>query len=357
MPPTPRFSVLPENGDIETQFIFDARKSSDDKDSGNKLQIRWDWNNDGIWDTEFSTELVQQHNYDSPGSYIVKLQVKDTGGLMSVLSRTIDVSDIGPLYPPVIISPEDGSINNILNKVLIWSCYHLDNLQITYDIYFGEKENPPLFKENYISTVINPGLLESGTDYYWKIVAMDETGAITSSPIFTFSTHLVDERDGKSYDIIKVGDMLWMGENLNFNTEKGSWCYSNDPEKCLEYGSLYNWQTAFNSCPHGWHLPSDGEWKLLEMNMLMTDSDNWGPRGDIQGEMIKVGGSSGFNAIMAGTRDDEGNYSIEGTDTGFWTSTGSVSSAFYRWIFYQQSYIYRYTLAGNYGLSVRCLKN
>ena len=40
--------------------------------------------------------------------------------------------------------------------------------------------------------------------------------------------------------------------------------------------------------------------------------------------MIKVGGSSGFNALMAGTRNEEGNYSIAGIDTGFWTSSGQV---------------------------------
>ncbi|MFC2118372.1 FISUMP domain-containing protein [Bacteroidota bacterium] len=357
LPPHIRFSVIPAEGDVESIFFFDARKTSDDFDSRSMLKSRWDFDGDGVWDTDYSSEMVQQYKYDYPGNYTVHVQVKDSKGLVSDLSRVIKVFDNGPLYPPSIIFPEDGSENIDLINYLRWSCFHSDNLKITYDIYLGKNQNPPIFNIDYISNVLNPGWLESGEKYYWRVVAKDEIGNVSSSPIYSFSTKLIDERDGKGYDIVEIGDLLWMAENLNFQPLSGSWCFNDKLENCMKFGSLYNWMTARKSCPKGWHLPSDNEWRILEMSLLMTDADNWGPRGDIQGEQIKKGGSSGFNALMGGTRDMEGNYSILNTDAGFWTSTGSESSAYYRWIFYQQSFIYRSTISGKYALSVRCVKN
>lgn len=29
------------------------------------------------------------------------------------------------------------------------------------------------------------------------------------------------------------------------------------------YGYLYNWNTAQNVCPDGWHFPSNSEWVVL----------------------------------------------------------------------------------------------
>ncbi len=39
------------------------------------------------------------------------------------------------------------------------------------------------------------------------------------------------------------------------------------------YGVLYNWVAALESCPRGWHLPSDREWKTLELAMGMNPSE------------------------------------------------------------------------------------
>ena len=356
-PPVPRFSIVPNKGNTESLFLFDARQSADDNDTGKDLLVRWDWDNDGEWDTDYSLEHVQQYQYLTAGTYNIRLEVKDSKGLSAILLRELIVTDIGPLYPTVIIAPADEDVNQSLSIMLRWSCYHRDNHDITYDIYFGDNPSPPRIKSNYISTVINPGILKSGTYYYWKIVAKDDIGNVTESPLVSFSTLLVDERDGQEYDIIKIYESIWMTENLNFQSDNGSWCHSDNSNNCENFGKLYNWTAAMKACPQGWHLPSDGDWKLLEMSMLMLDSDNWGARGNNQGNMIRAGGTSGMNVLMAGTRNVEGKYSILGTDAGFWTSTGSATSAFYRYIFYQQPVIYRNTVPGEYGLSVRCVKN
>jgi uncharacterized protein (TIGR02145 family) len=54
-----------------------------------------------------------------------------------------------------------------------------------------------------------------------------------------------------------------MAENLNYDTRKGSWCLGNISDYCNIYGKMYDWETALNVCPDGWHLPSKEEWEEL----------------------------------------------------------------------------------------------
>ena len=81
--PKASFTVSPARGYPTTIFTFDASNSSDAETPSSELQVRWDWEDDGIWDTGWSTEKQICHQFASVGTYVVSLQVMDTDGLIS----------------------------------------------------------------------------------------------------------------------------------------------------------------------------------------------------------------------------------------------------------------------------------
>ena len=131
-----------------------------------------------------------------------------------------------------------------------------------------------------------------------------------------------DPRDGKVYKTVKIGDQWIMAENLAYKPDTGNfWAYENNDSNIAIYGYLYDWETAMNIAPEGWHLPSRQEW----LDIYKVLGAKWKTRKYLQMLYPKLveGGSSGLDMLFGGRRTEQGNYENLGVAGRFWTSDNS----------------------------------
>jgi hypothetical protein len=86
-PPFAFFTVSPETGTIGTMFHVDASGCTDDHDATADLRVRWDWEDDGVWNTVWTTVKTDTHLFDATGIATIRLQVKDQDGMISSTTR------------------------------------------------------------------------------------------------------------------------------------------------------------------------------------------------------------------------------------------------------------------------------
>lgn len=213
---------------------------------------------------------------------------------------------------------------------------------------------------------------------------------------------ITDERDGKTYKTVKINNLTWLAENLNYadsaktpSLKSKSWCYDDVPSHCDVLGRLYTWAAAIDSvaiasdkknpqncgygkqcvmpsrargvCPFGWHLPTVKEFQNLGSDL----GDDYWFLGD--GEMYKSttgwddvynnNGTnvSGFTALPAGIRSfrglaNEAYFVGVGLTTAYWSldeywttdafKIGFMASPYDQNVCYEDKRI---------GLSIRCV--
>jgi uncharacterized protein (TIGR02145 family) len=221
------------------------------------------------------------------------------------------------------------------------------------------------------------------------------------------SSQFIDLRDGNIYSFVLIGDQFWMAENLRYlpdvvgpgsGSETSAYYYVYDYEginvtdakataNYSTYGVLYNWPAAMAGssssssnpsgvqgiCPAGWHLPSDAEWKQLEMFLGMTqeEADGTGWRGTDEGGKLKESGTthwaypneastdaSGFTALPAGCRDGYGSFSNGGYYNFLWSATeNNTNIAWSRYLSHGFGGIFRTSYSKENAFSVRCIKD
>jgi uncharacterized protein (TIGR02145 family) len=146
---------------------------------------------------------------------------------------------------------------------------------------------------------------------------------------------LTDNRDGQVYRTVRIGNLTWMAENLNFTTSD-SWCYDNNPTNCAIYGRLYTWDAAMSACPAGWRLPTRADWDDLVSaagGWLVAGRNLKSQTGWIDGGfgVLPNTDAHGFSALPGGYRWGVGYFDYVGWIGNWWSATeGGASLAWVR---------------------------
>ena len=182
---------------------------------------------------------------------------------------------------------------------------------------------------------------------------------------------------GKTYETVQIGEQCWFKENLNVGTmisvksnpakndiiEK--YCYNDDPANCELYGGLYRWNEAMQYvktdgaqgiCPKGWHIPTKGDWEILE-EYVNYKAEKLIDKNAKSGSTFS--NESGFSALLSGYSNSTwvwyyglGYYDYQCTSTE--TSNRNAYGIFMSYNYDNISYYYNNK---NNGFSVRCIKD
>ncbi len=218
----------------------------------------------------------------------------------------------------------------------------------------GYADEVPAF-EKYIEAFGDTVILSSDSESSSSVILSGDSREGSSSSSEPAEGSFTDSRDGKTYKTVKIGDQVWMAENLNFETDS-SYCYNDSAEYCAKYGRLYEWSAAMDACPSGWHLPDTAEWRML---LAAVGGDS------IAG--MKLKSTSGWNSDGNGTDDfgftvlpagGWGSKNFVGEAAVFWTSEWYEGYDDYAYgIRLYTDTIVRKGYSNKYiGSSVRCLK-
>jgi uncharacterized protein (TIGR02145 family) len=223
----------------------------------------------------------------------------------------------------------------------------------------------------------------------------DATATPAAAPVVCEPT--VTDIDGNSYPVVRIGNQCWMAANLRttrYNdgspipnvtdaaqwgtTTSGAWCTGDDlPANEPVYGKLYNWYTVADPRlpPAGWHVPTDAEWKQMELAIGMPAAllDSLGARGDAQGVGGKLKSPSalwsptnngatnetGFSGLPGGYRLPDGSFvSPGGNDGDWWTASESDTTlVWYHALDGDDAAVHRNRAAKTLGFGVRFIRD
>jgi len=228
--------------------------------------------------------------------------------------------------------------------------------------------------------------LSANTTYHVRAYATNSVGtAYGTDRTFITDPLTINDVDGNTYDVIRIGTQLWMDENLkttkfndnssitlvtgstawsNLSSQAYCWYDNNIGNKNI-YGAIYNWFAVSSGklCPTGWHVSTDNEWITLTSflggespaggKLKETGTSHWlAPNTGATNEF-------GFTALPGGwRRGDNGIYESITSYGLWWTSTElNPPDSYYRKIWYSDDKVYRATSHEKYGMSVRCVKD
>jgi hypothetical protein len=97
----------PYAGSEGTPIIFDASGATDS--DGDTLQYRWDFDDDGAWDTEYSDDPTAQHTWNDDFLGTVTVEVYD-GTFTDTDTASVQVENVGPTITSITCPVDPTSI-------------------------------------------------------------------------------------------------------------------------------------------------------------------------------------------------------------------------------------------------------
>lgn len=244
--------------------------------------------------------------------------------------------------------------------------------------------------------------LASNTTYSVRAYVTNSEGTSYGQEVsFTLWLNAPDEPvtdiDNNSYSTVKIGNQVWMKENLKVTHYKngdpitnitlhddsqwlsitsGAYCsYEDDLKNAEKYGYLYNGYAVIDDsaiCPEGWHIPSKEEWTILTDylggdltagNLLKHNNEK-----EWEYYNLNTNNLSGFSILPAGARihlfeDNNSLYAYKNRQAYFWIPEENIEydGTVYMWYSNSQSEVQWARIGNNgdknAGLSIRCVKD
>ncbi|MDX9696823.1 MAG: FISUMP domain-containing protein [Bacteroidales bacterium] len=368
-------------------------------DLSTSFPTNWEWD---FGDGNTSNEQNPKHVYVNAGKYSVKLTAYNNFTSDTILKIDyITVQTLAILSNTIIYSITNSSF--FISSNIISDGY---SEIIEKGFYYGISSDPVNYgikiqvvtQDKIFGTEIKE--LTNNTTYYFCSYTKNSVGTTYSNinNIITLENSVVTDYDGNDYKIVKIGNQIWMAENLksthyadgeviplvedsviwsNLDSNEKAYCfYGNSTSNANIFGALYNWEATMNGsnssnsnpsgvqgiCPVSWHLPSNNEWvelinylggeniaggKLKEIGLIHWDNPNSGASNE-----------SGFTALPSGRRSYNGEFDNLGSWAYYWTSyelydempniTKLRSDSYY--VYYGEA-------MKNFSFSVRCIKD
>lgn len=264
-PPKAIFTIDPEDWYTTDVFDFNAMQSWDEEDEQDSLEMRWDWETDGVFDTQwelYEYSAIHAHWYDEPGEYTVTLQVKDTEeaiGSATGIANVIDFIYNVPCPDIPTVDYEGKTYNTVL---ILHQCWLKESLDFGTRLNFGENSS--------------------------------DNGQIEK-----YCYHNLDA------NCDKYGGMYQWNEMMNYTATEG----------------------AQGICPQGWHIPSFYDKSILSQS-LISIGENSGKQiqhsvNNCQGICDNLG-QCGFDFLLGGLSADP-LATTEGISSWFWLSKETSS--------------------------------
>lgn len=190
--------------------------------------------------------------------------------------------------------------------------------------------------------------------------------------------------DGNVYKTVKIGNKIWMAENLkttkyangesiNFVSDNNDWiqtgsayCFLDNVKKNQKtFGNLYNWYAVMDQrgiCPFGWHVPSVAEFNDLEI-VLNKKNLQTGALKSIHlwsQPNLEAAGYLGFNVLPGGKRwYKTGLFEFSQIGSYFWTSSSSPQNdrAHYFAFSFDKPKVQKFNFYRGDGFSCRCIQD